>query len=156
MGSLGSSRGRRVVGAGFPVARRTALIVEDDLASAIALKGLLEGAARMKVFPAAGARTTLDALNGNGGRDIGIVVMDIKRPAMNGYDATTVREKPRFARLRLLPSLRRTLTVSESGTSRPVCPDTQLRSDRNVHPGDGSEQAKSSHGPFTARRRSAT
>jgi len=91
----------RVEEAGRP-AGGTALVVEDDLASALALKALLERA-QLSVVPAADGRTALDALDGDGGQDIGIVVMDIKMPVMDGYETmAAIRERPRFAQLPII------------------------------------------------------
>jgi two-component system chemotaxis sensor kinase CheA len=88
--------------ASFSVAGRTALVVEDDLASALALKVVLERS-RMSVLQAADGRTALDALDGHGAKDIGIVLMDIKMPRMNGYQAiTAIRERPQFAQLPII------------------------------------------------------
>lgn len=102
MSTHGSSFGGTVNELVFPVAGRTALIIEDDLSSALALKALLERA-RMKVVPAADGRTALDALGGSEGRGVGIVLVDIKLPGMDGYEVmAAIRENPQFAELPII------------------------------------------------------
>jgi two-component system, chemotaxis family, sensor kinase CheA len=112
-GSAGSPSGQD---ASFPVAGRTALIVEDDLASALALKAVLERA-RMNVLHAADGRTALDALDGHGAEGIGIVLMDIKMPRMNGYQAmTAIRERAQFAQLPIIA-----VSAKDAGGERERC-----------------------------------
>jgi len=117
MSTHGSSTGvQSSEDASFSVAGRTALVVEDDLASALALKALLERA-RMNVLQAADGRTALDALDGNGAQDIGIVLMDIKMPRMDGYLAmSAIRERPQFAQLPIIA-----VSAKDAGGERERC-----------------------------------
>jgi CheY-like chemotaxis protein len=65
------------------VAGATALIVEDDPGNAFALAELLKRG-RMTVVAANGGPAALDILEGRD--DIGIVLMDIMMPVMDGYE----------------------------------------------------------------------
>ena len=77
--------------------RTTALVVEDDLFSAFALKALLERG-KLAVVETHTGEQALDALDR--GPDIGIVFMDISMPVMDGYETIAViRKRPHLADL---------------------------------------------------------
>ena len=57
----------------------------------------------MRVVPAADGRTALDALDGSEGRGVGVVLVDIKLPGMDGYEVmSAIRGKPEFAQLPII------------------------------------------------------
>jgi CheY-like chemotaxis protein len=82
------------------VAGATALVVEDDVSSALALKALLERG-RLSVVAANTGFVALDALDER--RDIGIVLMDIGMPVMDGYQTiAAIRGHPRHVALPII------------------------------------------------------
>jgi CheY-like chemotaxis protein len=107
-GPHGSSTGRGEVArlafrAGFGASSNggpKALVVDDDYRSALALTALLERV-NLPVVAATSAYTALDALAER--EDIGIVLMDIMMPVMNGYEAiAAIRRRSRLADLPLI------------------------------------------------------
>jgi CheY-like chemotaxis protein len=77
-----------------------ALVVDDDYRSALALTTLLERV-NLPVVAATSAYTALDALAER--EDIGIVLMDIMMPVMDGYEAiAAIRRRSRLAGLPLI------------------------------------------------------
>jgi CheY-like chemotaxis protein len=77
-----------------------ALVVDDDYRSALALTALLERV-NLPVVAATSAYTALDALAER--EDIGIVLMDIIMPVMNGYEAiAAIRRQSRLAGIPLI------------------------------------------------------
>jgi CheY-like chemotaxis protein len=77
-----------------------ALVVDDDYRSALALTALLERV-NLPVVAATSAHTALDALAER--EDIGIVLMDIVMPVMNGYEAiAAIRRRSRLAGIPLI------------------------------------------------------
>jgi CheY-like chemotaxis protein len=78
----------------------TALIVEDDYGSRLALTTLLERG-KLTVVAAPSGPVALDALEER--NDIGIVLMDIVMPVMDGYETiAAIRLRPRFADLPII------------------------------------------------------
>jgi CheY-like chemotaxis protein len=75
----------------------TALVVEDDEASRLALTALLERG-RLTVLAAENGQMALDTLGERD--DVGIVLMDIMMPVMDGYEAMAkIRARPENADL---------------------------------------------------------
>lgn len=78
----------------------TALVVEDDFGSRLALTALLERG-RLTVVAADSGQAALDALQQRD--DVGIVLMDIMMPSMDGYEAmNAIRQRPEHARLPII------------------------------------------------------
>jgi CheY-like chemotaxis protein len=78
----------------------TALVVEDDFVSALALSALLERGELNSVVAQSGYGA-LDALEERD--DIGIVLMDIGMPVMDGYATiAAIRRRPRFVGLPII------------------------------------------------------
>jgi CheY-like chemotaxis protein len=85
---------------GVATRRPTALVVENDFGSKVALTALLERV-KMNVVAVASGHTALDALADRD--DIAIVLMDIMMPIMDGYETMTViRKRSRFADLPII------------------------------------------------------
>jgi CheY-like chemotaxis protein len=78
----------------------TALIVEDNFGSRVALTALLERV-RLSVVAAESGHAALDVLKERD--DIAIVLMDIMMPIMDGYDTMrAIRERPELAGLPII------------------------------------------------------
>jgi CheY-like chemotaxis protein len=78
----------------------TALIVDDDRRNAFALTALLKRG-RMNVLVADSGQKALDTLQRTA--DIGIVLMDIMMPVMDGYQTMrAIRERPECAKLKMI------------------------------------------------------
>jgi CheY-like chemotaxis protein len=78
----------------------TALVVEDDYGSRLALTALLKRG-RLTVVAADSGQAALDTLEQRD--DVGIVLMDIMMPVMDGYQTmTAIRERPRHADLPII------------------------------------------------------
>jgi CheY-like chemotaxis protein len=85
---------------GGALAGQTALIVEDDSGSALALTVLLERGT-LNVIAATNGFAALSALEER--RDVGIVLMDIMMPMMDGYETmAAIRRQPRFVDLPII------------------------------------------------------
>jgi HAMP domain-containing protein/CheY-like chemotaxis protein/signal transduction histidine kinase len=83
---------RRLAKSDPQLARRTVLVVDDDLRNIFALTSLLEGY-KMHVLYAEDGRRALAKLDDNA--QIDIVLMDIMMPEMDGYEALRkIRERP--------------------------------------------------------------
>jgi len=81
-------------------AGKTALIVDDDRRNAFALTALLKRG-KMTVLVADSGQAALDILQRTG--DVGIVLMDIMMPVMDGYQTmTAIRERPECAKLKII------------------------------------------------------
>jgi CheY-like chemotaxis protein len=95
------------------IAGATALIVEDDPRSAMALTALLERG-RLNVVAATTGPGALDTLDERD--DVEIVLMDIMMPAMDGCETISrIRRKPRFADLPIIA------VTGMDDTERPRC-----------------------------------
>jgi len=91
-----------------------ALVVDDDYRSALALTALLERV-NLPVIAATSAHTALDALAER--EDIGIVLMDIIMPVMNGYEAiAAIRRRSRLAGIPLIA-----ITAKDEAGERARC-----------------------------------
>lgn len=91
-----------------------ALVVDDDYRSALALTALLERV-NLPVVAATSAYTALDALAER--EDIGIVLMDIVMPVMNGYEAiAAIRRRSRLADIPLIA-----ITAKDEAGERARC-----------------------------------
>jgi CheY-like chemotaxis protein len=78
----------------------TALVVEDDFRSRLALTALLERG-RLTVVEANSGPAALETLQERD--DVGIVLMDIMMPVMDGYETmTAIREQPQHADLPII------------------------------------------------------
>jgi CheY-like chemotaxis protein len=78
----------------------TALVVEDDFGSRLALTALLERS-RLTVIAADSGQAALDTLQQRD--DVGIVLMDIMMPSMDGYEAmSAIRQRPEHAGLPII------------------------------------------------------
>jgi CheY-like chemotaxis protein len=78
----------------------TALVVEDDFGSRLALTALLERG-KLRVVEADSGESALDALEAQD--DVGIVLMDIMMPGMDGYETmAAIRERPALADLPII------------------------------------------------------
>jgi CheY-like chemotaxis protein len=96
-----------------PVSGRSALIVEDDYRSAIALTAVLELAA-LNVLTEASGRAALDTLDERD--DIAIVLVDLKMPVMDGYETiAAIRRRPRLADLPIIA------VTGKDESERPRC-----------------------------------
>jgi CheY-like chemotaxis protein len=92
-----SSRDRFYGGAAAGV---TALVVDDDYSNIFALSVLLKRG-RMTVLTAESGSAALDILDHTG--EVGIVMMDIMMPVMDGYEAMgRIRARPEFAELPII------------------------------------------------------
>jgi CheY-like chemotaxis protein len=108
---------RLPVRVGFGVAadpRPTALLVEDDFGTTLALTVLLERV-KFNVVTAPTGHQALDVLDER--EDIDIVLMDIMMPGMDGYDAmSSIRRRPRLAELPIIA-----FTAKDSDGERERC-----------------------------------
>src|ERR1700691_14823 len=94
----------------------TALVVEDDYGSAVAMKALLENRS-VTVLEAESGRIALETLESADGRSVKIVLMDIMRPFTNDYETTAaMRERPGFAELPIIA-----VTAKDAGGERERC-----------------------------------
>ncbi len=94
---LSNSRERFYEGA---AAGATALIVDDDQRNTFALTAVLRRG-KMVVVPADSGSLALEMLEHRS--DIGIVLMDIMMPVMDGYETMAmIRKRPRFAALPII------------------------------------------------------
>jgi CheY-like chemotaxis protein len=108
---LTSSRDRFYEGAAGGV---TALVVDDDSRNTFALTALLQRG-KMIVVAADSGPAALDILEHRA--DIGIVLMDIMMPVMDGYEAiTAIRKRPRSAELPIIA-----ITGKADGGERERC-----------------------------------
>jgi CheY-like chemotaxis protein len=70
------------------------LIVDDDDVSTLALSALLERGG-LTTLAASSGPAALDTLDGRG--DVGLVLMDIMMPVMDGYEAMAeIRKRPQY------------------------------------------------------------
>ena len=82
------------------LAGHTALIVEDDSGSALALTVLLERGT-LNVVAATNGIAALSTLEQRS--DVGIVLMDIMMPVMDGYQTMiAIRDRPECAKLKII------------------------------------------------------
>jgi CheY-like chemotaxis protein len=92
----------------------TALVVEDDYGSRLALTTLLERGS-LTVIAAPSGPVALDTLAERD--DIGIVLMDIMMPVMDGYEGiATIRQRPQHADLPIIA-----VTGKGNGRERERC-----------------------------------
>jgi CheY-like chemotaxis protein len=92
----------------------TALVVEDDLRSRIALTALLERG-KLNVVAAENGQDALETLRTREGVDL--VLMDILMPGMDGYDTIIeIRSESRFERLPIIA-----VTAKGNGDERRRC-----------------------------------
>jgi CheY-like chemotaxis protein len=95
---------------------RKILIVDDDARNIFALTSLLENQ-DMEVIPATNGRDAIEIVRGTD--DLGIVLMDIMMPEMDGYE--TIREIRKMPEYRTLPIL--ALTARAMKGDREKCLD---------------------------------
>jgi len=95
---------------------RKILIVDDDARNIFALTSLLENQ-DMEVIPATNGRDAVDIVKATD--DLGIVLMDIMMPEMDGYE--TIREIRKMPEFRTLPIL--ALTARAMKGDREKCLD---------------------------------
>jgi CheY-like chemotaxis protein len=94
----------------------TALVVEKDIRSRIALTALLERG-RLAVVGAGSGQAALDTLDARD--DVDIVLMDLMMPGMDGYEAiTAIRTRPELVDLPIIA-----VTAKDSEGERERCLD---------------------------------
>jgi CheY-like chemotaxis protein len=95
---------------------RKILVVDDDARNIFALTSLLENQ-EMEVIPATNGRDAVEIIKNTD--DLGIVLMDIMMPEMDGYE--TIREIRKMPEFRTLPIL--ALTARAMKGDREKCLD---------------------------------
>jgi CheY-like chemotaxis protein len=86
----------RLYQADTALAGRKVLVVDDDVRNIFAMTTVLERH-NMEVFQAESGRAALDRLDKTS--DIGVILMDIMMPGMDGYETMqAIRKRPRLAK----------------------------------------------------------